>query len=340
MSSSFSKIIESIDIHGTGGKFVRKRDPRVSILSIFAAKEISSGLEALLVETTPGVLKGIDEWPQSEGFSVEIEKVEETRPGTASRICLTLSGKRFRTVFFILCESICQAIEAESDARKAITKVHDLLYTWQQFLKKHSPDGLSEQARVGLFGELEILDVLFIKHMNPLSALEGWRGCSKAHQDFQYKAFALEVKTSRAVSPETVHITNVRQLDDENVDSLFLAIVNVEQNPATGTSLQQKINKIRKLLKGRSVELFDEGLQELGFIQGHTRFYESELYTVKSIKHFRVQDGFPRMLCSQIPEGVNGVKYKINISSLSSFEIENKLLVANVKNLIEEAANE
>ena len=90
MSNPFSVIIESLDHHGSSGKYVRKRDPRISVLDIYAAKEINSGLEALLVETNPSLLKGIVEWPQSEGFSVEIEHIEGAKPGTATRICLTI----------------------------------------------------------------------------------------------------------------------------------------------------------------------------------------------------------------------------------------------------------
>jgi len=105
MNNPFSVIIESLDHIGSSGKYVRKRDSRVSILDVYAAKEINSGLEALLVETKPNLLTGIDEWPQSEGFTVEIESVEGTRPGTATRICLLLSDKRFLTVFITLGES-------------------------------------------------------------------------------------------------------------------------------------------------------------------------------------------------------------------------------------------
>ena len=333
MSDPFAVIIESLDHHGSGGKYVRKRDPRISILDVYAAKKIDSGLEALLIETDPHLLKGISEWPNCEGFTVDVEPVEGTKPGTAVRICLALCNPRFRSVFISLGESICQAIEAEADARKAIRKVHDLLYTWQQFLKKHSPDGLSDQARVGLFGELEILLSLFLKNLDKTAALRGWRGCKKAHQDFQYVDFALEVKTTRAVTPKTISISNVRQLDDDNIKELCLSVVNVEQNPSAGISLQQQVNKIKEVLNPAALELFEEGLRELGFIEGHTELYESELYSVKTITHYAVGEGFPRMLVHQIPEGVKDVKYQISIDSCESYQVENTVVVEKVKQL-------
>ena len=340
MNNPFSVIIESLDHIGSSGKYVRKRDSRVSILDVYAAKEINSGLEALLVETKPNLLTGIDEWPQSEGFTVEIESVEGTRPGTATRICLLLSDKRFLTVFITLGESICNGIQNEQDPRNAIKKIHDLLLTWQQFHKKNSPDGLSEHARVGLFGELEILKALFFKNLNNKDAIQGWRGCRKAHQDFQYIDFALEVKTTRAVTPETISISNIRQLDDENINKLFLTVVNVEQNPTNGTSLQMQVSEIKEILNGSSIGLFEEGLDEVGFIEGHTKLYESELYTIQSINHYAIADGFPRILRSHIAEGVKHIKYKISLGACNSYQSENSLVLENIKKLKERIENE
>jgi hypothetical protein len=340
MSNTFKEIIGTLHQIDRGGIYVSKRDPRISTLKVYAAKKIDSGLEALLLEIDPRLLKGIDEWPHCEGFHVDIEAVEGTKPGSSSRICLGLCDKKYRTVFLTLAESICIAIESESNPRKAIIKLHDLLFTWQQFLKKHSSEGLSEQARVGLFGELEMLHGLFLSNLNKTLALKGWRGCQSAHQDFQYLDFALEVKTTRAVTPETISISNVRQLDDEHIKELFLCVVNVEQSPSSGCSLQQQVTKIKNALSGTSLELFEEGLREVGFIEGHTEAYERELYSIKSIVHYSVKDGFPRMLIDQVPDGIKGIKYQIKIDSCPSFQVESPLVLDQVKKIEKRIENE
>ena len=227
-----------------------------------------------------------------------------------------------------------------TDSRDAIKSIHNLLFTWQQFLRKHSTDGLSEQARVGLFGELEILYSLFLKQLNKTVALEGWRGCKKAHQDFQYHDFALEVKTTRAVTPELINISNARQLDNENISSLFLTVVNVDQNPSSGISLQDQVERIRDCLSGASIDLFEEGLLKVGFLDKHKKSYEKELYSVKSISHFKISDGFPHILHSHIPEGVKQVKYKISISSCYSYKVENSFVAKSVKQLAQTLEDE
>ena len=170
--------------------------------------------------------------------------------------------------------------------------------------------------------------------------MKGWRGCQRAHQDFQYLDFALEVKTTRAVTPETISISNVRQLDDEHIKELYLSVVNVEQSPSSGCSLQQQVTKIKNALSGTSLELFEEGLREVGFIEGHTEAYERELYSIKSIVHYSVKDGFPRMLIDQVPVGIKGIKYQIKIDSCQSYQVESPLVLDQVKKIEERIENE
>ena len=110
----------------------------------------------------------------------------------------------------------------------------------------------------------------------------------------------MEVKTTRAVTPELINISNARQLDNENISSLFLTVVNVDQNPSSGISLQDQVERIRDCLSGASIDLFEEGLLKVGFLDKHKKSYEKELYSVKSISHFKISDGFPRILHSRI----------------------------------------
>ena len=339
MSDQFSDIVRSFEDPGQGGLFIQKRDPRISTLDVFAARKIETGLEALLVQVDPGQLSGIEEWPHSEGFHVVIRPAEG-RPGTAALICLELSAPEFRDVFFSLAEDICKVIEAEANPGEAIRRMHRRLFRWQAFLKRHRPDGLSQEDRVGLFGELEIIRVLFLRILDPLQAVQGWRGCKKANQDFQFPGLALEVKTTRAVTPDRIHISNVQQLDEEGIDSMFLSLVCVDQNETTGTSLSAIVAAVRKLLPDPALSLFNEGLMEVGYLDVHQSLYERDLYQVKEIINMAVGEGFPRMRRNQVPDGVKGVKYQISFDACRSFLTEQAVVLAAVQNLKDRFENE
>ena len=153
----------------------------------------------------------------------------------------------------------------------------------------------------------------------------------KAHKTF-VRRLRIGSKNHPCRYTKTISISNVRQLDDDNIKELCLSVVSVEQNPS-GISLQQQVNKIKEVLNPAALELFEEGLRELGFIEGHTELYESELYSVKTITHYAVGEGFPRMLVHQIPEGVKDVKYQISIDSCESYQVENTVVVEKVKQL-------
>ena len=321
MSDQFTDIVKTLEGPETGGLFVQKRIPCVEVVEVYAAKKIESELEALLVQVDPKFLPGIDEWPQSEGFHVE---VRPGAPGEATLVCLELASVRYREVFLALAEDIVRVLSDESDPKKAVRRMLRRLYQWQDFLKRHRPEGLSADAQAGLFGELLILDRYFLPHLDHAFAVKGWRGCKKAHQDFQFPGFALEVKTTRAVSPDRIHISNIQQLDEEGIETMFLTLVSVHPNESSGDALKDLVARIRDILSPGALVLFNEGLLEVGYLDIHDSHYEQPLYQVREILHFMVADEFPRLLRDGMPKGVKDVKYQIGLDACCPFKSGNE----------------
>lgn len=331
MSESFGEIINSFEDTGQKGLFDQRKDSRIGALDVFAARKIGSGLEALLVQAEPTWLPCIEDWPRSEGFHVEI-RPSEGKSGTAL-VCLELSAPEFREVFLSLGEDICRVLQQESEPEEAICAMHRRLFRWQEFLRKHRPDGLTEEARAGLFGELEVLRSLFLDILEDSKAVAGWRGCKGAHQDFQYPDFALEVKTTRAVTPDRIHISNVRQLDDEGISMMYLYLILVDQNESTGVSLPGIVEDVRSRLNGYALDLFNEGLIEVGYLDTHAELYAATLYRVKEVRALSVTGEFPRLRREAVPEGVKGVKYQIDVDACKPYLIEHNEVVTAVQNL-------
>lgn len=333
MTESFSEIVDSFENTDQKGIFVQRRDPRVSVLDVFAARKIACGLEALLVQVQPVLLPGIEDWPQSEGFHVEIRPAEG-KPGFAL-VCLELSSTKFRDVFLALAEDICSVLLLEKEPDEAIHAMLRRLFRWQEFLRKYRPDGLSEEDRIGLFGELEVLRSLFLGSLEDSKAVAGWRGCRGANQDFQYPSFALEVKTTRAATPDRIHISNVLQLDEEGIDTMFLCLVLVEQNESTGISLPGIVAEVRNRLNGHALDLFNEGLIEVGYLDTHVSNYTTTLYRVKEVRPFSVIGEFPRLLYKAIPKGVKGVKYQVSIDACDPYLVDYNAVISVVRKLNE-----
>jgi hypothetical protein len=338
MAGIFKPVVEKIDLSESTGSFARLRIADINVLDIFAAKKVATGLEALLVEVDSEVLSEIDDWPQSEGFQMDVDPVEGG-PQPRSRLSLQLSEGRFRDVFLALCEDVCSVMAEASESHEGIRVLYRRLSRWQAFLKRNRPEGLSSEAQAGLFGELLVFRDLFLCHLGPLAATRAWRGYTKANQDFQFTGIALEVKTTRATIPDRIHISNIQQLDDEDMEQMFLTVVSVHENETVGETLPEIIESLRRSLTDPERGLFDEGLIEVGYLDEQKHLYERTRYQRKDVFHFEVRDGFPRLARSQLPTGVQSVKYQISIAACRPFETEEKSVLSAVQAHLREVNN-
>ena len=77
----------------------------------------------------------------------------------------------------------------------------------------------------------------------------------------------------------------------------------------------------RNFLSISSLQKFDEGLFEVGYLDAHAELYSETMYQLNDLIHHEVRDGFPRLLRSQVPDGVKKVRYEITIDAARPFEI-------------------
>lgn len=330
-SSTFSDITESLETSASTGAFVQKRDPRVTVVDAFAAITPGSGLEALLLVIPVSLAGNIDEWPVSEGFRIDIRPMPDGNTGRVL-VCLQLSRPEYRNVFLALAEDLCGVLAGAADPSGATRDFRLRLEIWQDFLKKHRPDGLSEDEQVGLFGELHFLNELLVAGMGAIAASTGWRGCLAANQDFQFPGVAVEIKCTRAASPTSVHIANVRQLDDDEVGALYLGVISIDRNMSAGQSLPALVAALRTKLDGEALGVFNEGLREAGYLDVHESLYTRHLHRVLDQWQHEVREGFPRVMRSSLPEGVSGVAYKISLAACAPFRLEQGEMITRVLN--------
>ena len=323
MKNSYTEIVTSLNAGpGSGGNYVQKRIPGVSV-SVFAALRLSDGLEALLFELELPSLDGIESWPDSGGVEVEREPVS---PDSRERVRLILqvTEEKYRDVFHVLCEDVITIITPEVAEKNAVRAMHARFVRWQAFLKKNRPDGLSPESQVGLFGELHILRELFLPRVDPVVVLQAWRGCKGANQDFQFVDRALEVKTSRASILDRVSISNVQQLNEDGMVPLLLTVVQVHSNETNGETLPEIVQSLRARLPDDALDLLDEGLMDVGYLDVHEQLYEKTRYQLNGVIHHEVKDGFPRLLRKNLPEGVKKVRYEISLDAARNFRIDEK----------------
>ena len=117
-------------------------------------------------------------------------------------------------MFNPLASDIAATAQAATGPVEAVLAAADRFEHWRQMLQSIAEAGLTPEARRGLFGELTILRDHLLPAMPAADAVRAWTGPAAANQDFQLPDAAIEVKTSSGKEPQTIVISNERELDD------------------------------------------------------------------------------------------------------------------------------
>jgi len=153
---------------------------------------------------------------------------------------------RLDLVFERLLEDILERLDQSGS--DPILVCQQALDDWQTLLKAAASD-LPRELVVGLVGELEVLRRIAVTA--PARALDVWRGPRGEVHDFDAEGARLEVKATARIDGDTVHISNLRQLDPKEAKTLHLVAFHV-RNDQRAPSLDDRIREIIDLGVPRS----------------------------------------------------------------------------------------
>ena len=224
-------------------------------------------------------------------------------------------------MFLALCEDVVEGMLDAHTETGAVERMVERLKRWQAFLGRHGPEGLTPAAQRGLFGELWFLRKHLLGVRSHDEAISAWSGPAAASQDFNLPGGVVEVKTTCAVTPHQIAISNVRQLDAGEAPRLILYLLVVDENEAHGTSLPAMVNAIRDNIDGESRDRFDNALQMAGYLDVQRHLYIRPRFQIVRERFFDVQEGFPRLLASDLPTGVEQVRYAVALAACEEFTV-------------------
>lgn len=191
--------------------------------------------------------------------------------------------------------------------------VSSALEDWRALLRRGF-DGLSREEVLGLVGELEVLELL--ARSNPVAAVEGWTGPDKQIRDFRRRGRDIEVKASSAVTPSTVRISNLDQLDPALSSSLHLVVVHLAVG-SDAPSIEERIDRLLEL--GVPSGPLEAKLNDFGYFRGMELTVPSR-YRLREIRWWEVDTSFPGLRSSLIDKsrlvGIDHVSYDLALSAL------------------------
>jgi len=253
------------------------------------------------------------------GIDVDLRGGEPGR----QRLVLTLESQVDRDLFEGLCRTLVSALERPSDSASSLAVALAHIRRWKTFLSGRSQHLSAEEVR-GLFAELTFLLELIERQASTAAAVEAWLGPEKSHQDFIFGNTAVEIKSLSGTERSTVRISSEDQLESLN-DELFLRIYRLSSLPdaTDAQSLNEIVTAVQTVLaEAEAVEAFDRKLVAHGYAP--LPDYDQPRFVVSDTHSYRVVEGFPRLMRSQLPTGIDRVGYDIRLETIAPYGCGNE----------------
>jgi hypothetical protein len=302
-------------------KQIRTRIEAVKNFKAYAATNHITGNHLFLLQIEKTVPVTNIRLSKFKGLSINILDYDEYK-----ELTIVLLDNRLKEVFTLFIENIVEELNKSVTEAEALNNTANVIFLWKKLFDNLSFSGLTAEQQKGLFGELLVLRELLKDAYPPIELIQSWVGPQSEDKDYVFGSKALEVKLTSAKYP-SIKITNERQLDDTNLDSLYLLLYIVEEVRDKGLSLVILIKEIRNNLQVSldALKLFNEKLLLIGYDDEDASNYLAQ-YTVKQLNKYRVDADFPRITQRITSPGIYNVGYRIELSACESHKIMNATL--------------
>lgn len=275
-----------------------------------------------VAQSVPEVLvKATENWsgcemPCWEGmrFSLETIKLDTYEP----YVVMELLDKELEVPFACFCVDVIESLNGVEPQGRA-TILADVIYRWDQFFTHISDITLSKVRQRGLFAELFWLRRLLSTDMADLEVVQSWKGPLQKAHDFDTNGKVVEVKSTITKEPREVIISNERQLDDRNLEGLYLFVLTLDVHEA-GESLPQLVDEISERLgEGSAAAKYKRKLMLSRYLNADAEKYTGK-YLIRHEEIFCVREGFPRIY--ELPVGTGNVRYSVQIAACKPFQLD------------------
>lgn len=253
------------------------------------------------------------------GLNLDLRRLDVT---AKQGLILKLEKHVDKDIFLSLCETLITSLQplTDSGAALAITLTH--IKRWKTFMSGRKSRFLSPEELRGLFGELQFLRFLCQGRLDEKAAVEAWVGPEGGHQDFIFGNTAVEIKSVSGKERNTVRISSEDQLETL-CDNLFLVIFRL--NEMSESDQAMSLNALVRLIEEElnNTDAVEELLRRLaayGYIE--IGEYDAPKFVVATRQAYYVDNGFPRLIRSKIPEGIVRTTYEIEMERISAFKCD------------------
>ncbi len=251
------------------------------------------------------------------GIEIDLRHLPE--PGRQGLI-LILEKYEDRDLFHGLCQALIKNLKGVASPTAALGITLNHIKRWKAFLAIKRSRVLSAEEVRGLFAELSFLRFLKAEHMTDAEAVQAWCGPDSVHHDFIFGDTAVEIKSLSGRDRSVVRVSSEDQLETVS-ERLFLCVYRLREalNGDSSQSLNDLVSAIGdELNDADAIEDYWRKLAIYGYIE--MSVYETPKFLVNGRSAYGVSEGFPRLIRSDLPDGVVNVNYNLQLEKISSFE--------------------
>lgn len=253
-----------------------------------------------------GVIKNI---PSS--FAVKVTNVQ--LKDSTWILEFQLIHAKFEEEFLKLCWDMIEYSFAEKQPLNALIYRY---MTWQKLLQYENKNVMSFQRQKGLLGELLYL-LKVIDNCGVEYAIDSWVGPDGGDQDFVFSMDWAEIK-SISLASETVHISSLQQLKQENDGDLVIFVLESTTVGAKRVNLINIVYEIREKLlnNARYIDRFELKLYKYGYRKGHEKEYCNNQFRLIEEREYRVDRAFPKLTGDNVSGEIVSCEYNLSLSAI------------------------
>lgn len=235
---------------------------------------------------------------------------------TPNQLILLLKEMRDWELFLVLCNDLITVMK-EHD-QDIIAKVMKRLERWQKLLQRTALKVMTKEEQMGLFSELKILRDYFIPIYGYSGSLRSWVGALGDKQDFLLGNLAVEVKSFRITSGNSVWISSKEQLNSEKNPLYLFACALNEVGDETIADLIQSISA--QIETESLLNEFTDKVERYGYIQEIQKDSLAK-FCLEEVNGYEVRKGFPKININHVSPLIKNMKYNIDLSGCSQFKV-------------------
>lgn len=264
---------------------------------------------------------------------IRIEKIIDNKNPGKYFFLILLANRQHKDIFSTLSEDLINRISSITDEEELIKQLINRLVKWRLLFEKVGQQGLSDEAQIGLYGELFFLRKFLRKTGHDLFCIETWKGPEKAVQDFQHADWAVEIKTTHGKNHQKLHISSERQLDTSLIPRIFLIHYSLEVRQNHGESLNEAVDNLMQALirSPNAYNCFQLKIMEAGYFDIHRHLYAETGYSLRQEHIYKITHDFPKITEANVPLGVGDVRYSIIVPANDDWTLNETELFENLK---------